>query len=165
MARTYSSGKQMNPVLTKIIQESISKCSPQNKNPLQKAVLAGKKLMMDQQTHNHMTLQKDPASRAPNVIATTISTGVTGLGWIMYKISKHTMSIEVLVLSGIILMCWAIDFAERAYGVKFNNDMIGDCTKKLSANLMVKLNISHDQLNEQIRKGYEEQQAHLRKAE
>src|SRR5665811_862268 len=93
----------MNPILSKIIQGIESHVKPEHKKAYDNAVLAGKKILFDPKTHSHLQLIANPASQQEPV--KTISTGVAGLVWIMYKQSKQTMKIDVLVMCGVTLMC------------------------------------------------------------
>lgn len=141
----------MNPILEQIVQGIEAKVSPENKDAFERAVLAGKKILFDKNTHSHMELIKNPQSRKDPV--TTISTGVTGLAWTMYRQSKSSMPPEVLIMSAVVIMCEALDFAERGLGIQLDNDMVAATSKKLAANLFTKLGIQPDQLQEAINKG------------
>jgi hypothetical protein len=70
------------------------------------------------------------------------------------------MKTEVLIMAGTILLTKAIDFAERGYGIQFDNAMIAQSTKILAEALFNKLGISPEQLSEAIQKGKGEIEAH-----
>lgn len=149
----------INEALTKIEQGIESKVLPKNKEAFLKAVIAGEKIMFDPKTHQNMELVKNPESRKDPV--GTVAKGIAGLMWVMFMQSKQTMSYDTLIMSGIVLMTKAIDFAERGIGIAFTPQMIADTTKKMAELLMNKLGISPEQLNEAIQKGADEiQQQH-----
>ncbi len=148
----------MNQILTNIESGILAHVSPENKQMLDKAVLAGQKIMFDPQTHANMELVKNPESRKTPV--QTLSKGVAGLMWLMYMQSHKSMPPEVVVMAGTILMCKAIDFAERGLGIQFNNDMIAEAMKLLTEQLFTKMGVSPEQLQDAIQKGHNDIQSY-----
>lgn len=144
----------MNPILVKVEQGISEKVTSENRDAYDKAIIAGMKILFNEKSHPHMELIKNPESRKDPV--NTISSGVAGLMWIMYMQSKKTMPIEVLIMTGVILMTKAMDFAERGLGIQITNEIVAATTKKLAENLFVKLGITPEQLNEAIMKGKQE---------
>jgi hypothetical protein len=143
---------QTNPTLIQIEQALLEKTTPENKGAVQKAVLAGEKVMFDEKTHANMEIVKNPEGVKKNP-PQAIAMGVAGLSWLLFMQSKKTMKTEVLIMAGTILLTKAIDFAERGYGIKFDNAMIAQSTKILAEALFNKLGISPEQLSEAIQKG------------
>ncbi len=148
----------MNPILVKIVNGIAEHVKPESKKAFDNAVIAGKKILFDPKTHSHMQLISNPESRKDPV--GTISSGVAGLVWIMYRESRNTMIPEVMIMAGITLMCDVMDFAERGLGIQISNDMVAATTKALTDNLFKKLNITQDQLHEAILKGKADIDAH-----
>lgn len=144
----------MNPILSSIAQGISDKVRPENKQAFENAVKAGKLILFNEKTHAHMEMVKNPKSLTDPV--KTVSTGVTGLAWLMYQQSKQTMKIEVMILSAIMLMCEAFDFAERGMGLQITNEMVAQTVKTLAENLFAKLGITPEQLQQQILKGHQE---------
>lgn len=141
----------MNKTLEQIEKEIESKVTPKNKRAFTKAVIAGEKIMFDEKTHQNMELIKNPETR--NQPVQTIAKGIAGLMWVMYMQSKKSMDFEVLILSSIVLMAKAIDFAERGLKIPFDNKMIADTTKLMAQMLFQRLGISPEQLQQAITDG------------
>jgi hypothetical protein len=143
----------MNEILTRIKQEIAAKVSPQNKEAFEKAVIAGNKIMFeDENTHSHLEIVKNPEGVRQNP-PQAVAQGVAGLMYVMFMQSKQTMKYEVLIMAGVVLLCEAIDFAERGLGIQFDNKMIATATKILAENLFNKLGITPEILQDAIRKG------------
>ena len=144
----------MNPILTSIEQEikaKIEKFAPEVKDAYAKVVLAGDKIMFDTKTHQHMELVKNPESRKDPV--NTVSSGVTGLMWVMYQQTKRKMDNRVLIMAGTAILMHAIDFAERGLGITFSQEMIAEAAQKLAYNLFKKLGISPEQIDAAVAEG------------
>lgn len=144
----------MNPILSSIVQGITEKVRPEHKQAFENAVKAGKLILFNEKTHAHMEMVKNPQSLSDPV--KTVSAGVTGLAWLMYQQSKQTMKIEVMVMSAIVLMCEAFDFAERGMGLQITNEIVAQTVKTLTENLFAKLGITPEQLQQQIYKGHQE---------
>lgn len=158
----------MNPTLIAIKQkmsDSIDKIIEQGQMPPKakqfytNTVTAGLKIMFDPSTHANMELIKNPDSRKHPV--ETISQGIAGLMWLMYKQSKNTMPIAIMIIAGTSVMADAIDFAERGLGIKFDNSMIARTTQLLSENLFTKMGVSREMLKGAVEKGRQEVHKHL----
>jgi hypothetical protein len=141
----------MNPILEKIIAGIEEHVKPENKRAYDNTVLAGKKILFDPKTHSHMQLIANPESQKDPV--GTISNGVAGLIWIMYRESKNSMLPEVMIMAGITLMCDVLDFAERGLNIKIDNQMVAATTKGLTDSLFSKLKITPEQMREAVKKG------------
>jgi len=149
----------MNETLTRIKQQIAEKVSPQNKEAFEKAVIAGEKIMFeDENTHSHLEIVKNPAGVRQNP-PQAVARGTAGLMWILFMQSKQTMRYEVLIMAGVVMLCEAIDFAERGLGIPFDNKMIAQATKILAESLFNKLGVTPEMLQEAIQKGQQGQQA------
>lgn len=156
----------MNPILQKTKDEMMvwaknldeaDKQEGGNKNiviGVKKTVTAGLIILFDKKTHQNMEIIKNPESRRNPV--KTLSTGITGLGWLLFMESKQQMPYEVLIIAGEILMCEVYDFFERSFGFKIDEQMVSKTTRKLAENLMERLGVDPDMLNKQIETGAEE---------
>jgi hypothetical protein len=143
----------MNPTLEKIKQQISEKVSPQNKEAFEKAVLAAQKVMFeDERSHSHLQIVKNPEGVRQNP-PQEVAQGTAGLMWVLFQMSKQTMKYEVLIMAGVVMLCEAIDFAERGLGIQFDNKMIASATKILAESLFNRLNISPEMLQDAIRKG------------
>lgn len=153
----------MIPILQKAANEMMGKVSQENRKSVDKAVTAGLMLMFgNDETYNKLEMVANPESRKD--IASTIATGISGLIVILYKQSQNSMKFEVLIMSGFILMCHALDFAARKYNIPMDQQVIRKCTLDLAYKACQKFGVkSPEQLNELIAKGANEIKAHNEK--
>ncbi len=144
----------MNPILEKIKDTIRAKVTAPNKQDFERVVTAGKKIMFDKKTHANLEMIKNPEARKDPI--NTVSKGIAGLMWVMYMQSKQSMSPEVLVMAGIVLMCEFFDFAERGLGIEITNEVVARTTQNLAEILIKKLGITPDQLQQAILTGKKE---------
>lgn len=144
----------MNPILENVIKGIYDQVKPELQPDFKNAVKAGMKIMFDPSTHQNMELVKNPESRKDPV--GTISKGIAGLGLVMYMQSGKQMSPDVLVPALVVLMCHAFDYAEQAYGIKVDNAMVAETTKRLIEEIFKKLGVQPEHLQEAIQRGYQE---------
>lgn len=148
----------MNPLLTTIITNITAHVPPENKQEFDRVTLAGKKILFDPKFHANMELVKNPASRENPV--DTISTGVTGLLWLLYLKSNKTLDPKSLVMAGAIFMCEVYDFAERAYQIPVTNETVAETWKQTCSKIFMKLGVTPEKLQEAIQKGKAEIEQH-----
>lgn len=149
----------MNKILEKIQNDIAEKVTEANQQAFANTVKAGLKIMFDQNMNKQLELVKNPESRKQPI--QTIANGIAGLMWAMYKKSSNKMKPEVMVMVGVVLMAHAIDFAERAYNIPFDADMIAETSKLLAERIFVKLGITQEQLQQAINQGSEEVSQYL----
>ena len=148
----------MNKVLTDIVQGVTDKVPAQNKEQFDRVVLAGKKILFDPKFHANMELVKNPESRKNPV--ETISTGVAGLMELIYLQSNKKYAPNAVIMGGCVLMCEVLDFAERAYGIQINNQLVANTWKLTMDKVMKRLGITPEALQQAIQKGAKEIQDH-----
>lgn len=157
-----SNQSKTNPILIKIQTEIENKVSPESKKSFERTNIAVEKMMFEQKTHANLQMVKRPELVRRDPIG-TISKGVSGLMWLLYVQSKKTMKPEVLVMSGIIAITKAIDFAERGLGIAITPEQIAKTTKICMETLFEKMGVTPDRLAQVIangRKEIEDFQAH-----
>ena len=118
-----------------------------------RTVLAGMKLMNDENTHANMQLVKNPNAR--NDIPKTVSTGIAGLVYILYTESGKstgtpTMRPETGVLAGLCLMFKALDMAERGLGIEITNDILSATTEKTSEEILKKFGVTQEDMQKAV---------------
>lgn len=148
----------MNPLLTTIITNITAHVPQENKDEFNRVVLAGKKIMFDAKFHANMEIVKNPASRQNPV--ETISTGVTGLLWMLYLKSNKTLQPMSLIMAGAIFMAEVYDFAERAYQIPVTNENVAETWKLTCSKIFMKLGVTPEQLHQAVEKGANEIQQH-----
>lgn len=147
--------QQINPILVKIQTEIEAKVSPENKKAFEKANIAVEQIMFSPKTHANMQLVKRPEMARKDIVG-TVSKGVSGLMWLLYVQSKKTMKPEILVMSGIIAITKALDFAERGLGIPITPEQIAKTTKICMETLFEKMGVTPDKLAEVIANGRKE---------
>lgn len=153
---------KINPLLVKIQTEIENKVSVQNKKSFERTNIAVEKMLFEQKTHANLQMVKRPELVRRDPI-NTISKGVSGLMWLLYVQSKKSMKPEVLVMSGIIAITKAMDFAERGLGIPITPEQIAKTTKICIETLFEKMGVTPDKLAQVIangRKEIEDYQAH-----
>jgi hypothetical protein len=147
-------GGMTNQMLIDIVANIEAKVSPENKKKYSNAVAAADTMLFDPKTHANMELVKNPQSRITPV--KTISTGVSGLMWLLYQQSKRTMSAEVLIYSATTVICHVLDFAERGLKMDITPEIIAQTVQQSSEKLFEKMGITPDQLKQAIAQGKKE---------
>ena len=146
----------MQPVLQQIVTNIEQHVPQQFKDEFDRIVLAGKKILFDPKFHQNMQLVKDPQSRQNPV--DTISTGVTGLMWLLYMQSGKKLSTTPLIMAGAVFMADVFDFASRAYNVPDDNDTIAETWKMTCQKMFQKLGVKPEDLQAAIDKNSAQQQ-------
>jgi hypothetical protein len=146
-----SGNKAMGPLLQKVVDQIEEKVPEESKEAYSRLVTAGLKIMFDPATHANMQLVKNPNSvkDLPN----TVSTGIAGLMYLMYMQSNKKLDRVALVYAGIVLMCHALDFAERSLGATITPQIVADTTKRLTDHIFQRLGITPEQIMEAARYG------------
>jgi hypothetical protein len=141
----------MNPLLAKIQQDIGDKVLEEDKQDFLNAVKAGMSILYNPSTHQNLELVKNPAARKDPV--GTISKGIAGLGYVMYKQSNEQMDPNVLIPALLVLMCEIMDFSEQSYGLEITNEMVSATTKEMVAEIFKKLGVKPEHLQEAIAQG------------
>lgn len=148
----------MNPILQQIEDNITKNVMPDDKKAFENTVEAGKRILFDPKSHQNMELIKNPKSRENP--AETISTGVVGLGMVMYSHSGRTLPPGALICACVVLICEVLDFSERGLGIGITNDLVSKTVKLFMEKMFVKLGVQPEQLQEAIMKGKGEIQQH-----
>lgn len=133
-----------NPLLANIEQKMSMAIKPTDKQSYLKIILAGRKIMFDKQTHSIMMSQlNQPGDLMDNVVK-----GAVLLMMILYKNSKDSMPIPLIIPAAIILMCDALDFLEQTGKIKVDPDSLANATQALVGYLMQKMNLTPAKVQE-----------------
>ena len=132
----------MNPLLDKIEQGIEAKLKPEDKSSYDRIVLAGTKIMFDQQTHGMMIEILQGSGDLPSKVAG----GITRLIGLLYQASKHTMPMQAVIPAAITLMVKALDFAERGMGQQLNAAIIAESAKQTSAAILQQFGVTPEKI-------------------
>jgi len=109
----------MNPIL-QTVEDSVDQivADPGDKDQYDRIVLAGKKIMFDEATHDKISWMQEPSDLAALV------TGVFDLMAIIGEVSKNTMKADPAKGAAVSLVIEALDFAERAQGLEITEEIV-----------------------------------------
>ena len=114
-----------NPLLQQSMDDISAKVPPKYQDALKRTVLAGMKVMYDENTAEFVNAQmSQPGEPADNV-----GTGVFLLMLMLYKQSKNTLPVPVIAPAGVVLVCEALDFLEQSGKLKADEDMLANATQ------------------------------------
>ncbi|MFI4938922.1 MAG: hypothetical protein ACHP7O_01035 [Burkholderiales bacterium] len=142
-------GKTNNPLLQQTEQAVQAKVSPQMQNTLQRAVVAGLTVMYSPQSHQIMLAQlTKPGDPAQNV-----AEGVAKLIGVLYRQSRSTMPIPIMIPAAMILMCEGLDFLSKANGTQITPQLVAQCTQDVGQFMLKLLGISQQQMHQVVAHG------------
>lgn len=137
-------GKTTNPLLQKTEAATEAKVPPKYKGAFQRIVAAGLKVMYSEQTHDMMVkeLQK------PQDPSINIGEGVAKLMGILWSQGKGTLPMQAMIPATTILMCEAIDFAEKAGKFTATPESVAAVTKETMSDLMQLLGVTPQKIQQ-----------------
>ena len=127
-----------NPILQRIAQEIEAKVRPEQKKEYLAAVVSGMKVMFAPQTHRLLL------DRLQGDLIKNVATGISRLMGIIYNESQRKLSIPVALQAAIVLMCYALDFAEKALGETISQEQAAQAAQATTAAVLKLFGISED---------------------
>lgn len=112
------------PLLVKTKDAVETKLPEPLKDPVERIVVAGMKLLYSQQTHQSLVQPVYAKIKEGGFQPDAIANGMVNLLAILYKASKGGMKIEAAYPAGIILLCYVLDDLEQLYGFKPTQDLV-----------------------------------------
>jgi hypothetical protein len=131
-----------NPVLQQTEQKMQAKVPPQFQSAFQKIIAAGEKVMYSPQTRQ-MTIAQ---LKKPGDPAQVIGAAVAKLYGVLASQSKGTMPPQAGIPAITVLLCEALDFAEKAKLVKVTPQVLAQATHALMASLMQLMGVDQKKL-------------------
>jgi hypothetical protein len=119
---------------------------PNLQNAYERLVLAGKKVMYDEKTHN-VVLQQMQDIQGP--IEQQLGQSIAGLMVILYNQSKGAMPPSLLIPAGTELTAEAADFLKKS-GQQINDQQIAQAIVVMTQSLLKKFKIDPNKLNSVI---------------
>lgn len=142
-------GQTANPLLQQTEQMVQARVAPAMQMNLQKAVTAGMMIMYAPQSHQIMMQQlTKPGDPAGNV-----AEGAAKLVGELYKQSRNTMPIPVMIPSATILMCEGLDFLSKVTGTPITPQLVAQAAQDLGHFMLILLGISQQKMHQVIAKG------------
>lgn len=113
-----------NAILAKIAKTIESGLHPALKEPVERIVLAGMKLLYDEKTHERIVKPIYRALQQNNFQPNLIANGMVNFLGTLFKASRGAMKIEAAYPAGIILLTYVLDDLEQSYGLTVTKEMV-----------------------------------------
>lgn len=127
-----------NPLIIKTSENIEKGVKPQDRQAYDKIVMAGKKVMYSQQTHQELMQGLD---QEPNKIK-AVAEGIVGVLGMLFKQSRNTMPVTPMIQAGMTLMLDALDFLEQAGMIQVREAELDAATKSYMDAIMPKVGIT-----------------------
>ncbi|MBV8666747.1 MAG: hypothetical protein JO269_09705 [Burkholderiaceae bacterium] len=142
-------GKTTNPQLEQIENAIQQKVPPQLAQAFQRTVTAGLSIMYSPQSHQLMVTQlTKPGNPANNV-----AEGAAKLVGELYKQSRGTMPVQVMVPAATVFMCEGLDYLSKLNGLQINPQLIAQATQDVGMYVLQLMGISQQQMHTVIAHG------------
>ena len=126
---------------------AIEKKIPPNLMQLFKTiVLKGDVQMFSQDTHE-MTLDQ---LKKPGPMAPKLAQGIAALMYILFQKSNKTLPPQLLEPAGVVLLCHAFDFLQKAGSPDANKQTLGDAVDQFQEAIHNALGVTPDQFNQAL---------------
>lgn len=141
--------KISDPILQKIQKQIEAKVPPDLKKDYLAVVVAGMKVMFSPETSN---LLMDRLKASDDVVK-NVSSGIADLLALLYQESGQKMSVPAAMFAAIVLMCQALDVAEKTMGIQITPDMAAACAEATAKASMAKFGIDDQKVQQTLQKG------------
>lgn len=142
-------GQTQNPTLQQAEQGIQAKVPPNLADAFQRTVTAGLQIMYSPQSHQIMLAQlTKPGDPADNV-----AEGAAKLCGVLYKQSKNTMPVQVMVPAAMIFMLEGLDFLSKSNGLQVTPQLIGQATQDVGMYVLKLMGISQQQMHAVVAHG------------
>jgi len=129
--------KISNPILQKIQDQIEQKVPADLKKDYLAVVVAGMKVMFSPETSNMMM----DRLKASDDVVKNVSSGIADLLALLYQESGQKMSVPAAMFAAIVLMCQALDVAEKTMGIEITPDLASACAEETAKASMAKFGI------------------------
>ena len=132
---------------TKPFIAAIEKKIPPQLMPIFKMiVLKGDVQMFSQETHE-MTLDQ---LKKPGPMAPKLAEGIAALMYILFQKSNKTLPPQLLEPAGVVLLCHAFDFLQKAASPDANKQTLGDAVDQFQVAIHNALGVTPEQFNQAV---------------
>jgi len=146
-------GQTQNQLLQQIEQGIKDKVPPKLAGAFLRVIAAGEKVMYSPQSHQLMQEQL----HMPGDPVMNIGDGVAKLLGFLMEHGKNSIPPAVLPLAGSVLVCEAMDFAEKAGIVQVNNETVAAATKEMVTKLLALSGITPDKIHAMMQQAAQKQ--------
>lgn len=142
--------KLTHPLLTKIAQQLIDKTPQQLRDPLERAVMAGNKIMYSEKTSRMFKNQMSQKLPLPELVGE----GAAKLMGILYADSQKQLPMRVLIPAGMILVLQALEFMMDSGVIEdVDNKLVAESTKEFTSAFLQLLGVTPQALEQILQKG------------
>lgn len=143
-------GKTTNPLLQQVENGVKAKLAPQFQNALQRIVLAGLTIMYSPQSHQVVVQQ---LSKPGNPLV-NVAEGAAKLMAQLYKQSRGTIPMQVMIPASVILMCEGMDFLSKSSPqFMITPQTVARCAQDTTEFMLKVLGINQNQLHTVVAHG------------
>lgn len=139
-------GKSTNPLLQKTEQATMAKVPPKYRPAFERIVTAGLKVMYSQQSHS---LMADQINKPGDPIA-NVGDGVGKLMGLLWTEGKGTLPMQAMMPAAVILVCEALDFAEKAGKLQASGDAIAMATKECMSVVLQQFGVTPEKMQQML---------------
>lgn len=143
-------GQTNNPLLQQVEEGVKQKVPAQYQNALQRTITAALTVMYSQQMHQVMVQQLTKPGDPVNNVAE----GAAKLMAELYKQSKGTLPVQVMIPAAVIMMCEGMDFLAKANpSFHVNQQTVAQCAQDTTGYMLKVLGINQSQLHSVVAHG------------
>lgn len=113
-----------NPLLVKTKDAVETKLPAELKEPVERIVLAGQKLLYNPDTHEQIVKPLYEKVQANGFKPDEIANGMVNLLGMLYQASNKGMQVEAAYPAGVILLCYVLDDLEQMHGLTVDQGML-----------------------------------------
>ena len=135
-------GAIANPALQKIVAQIEAKVKPEQRDAFDRIITAGMKVMFSKETSNLIK----QALEQPGSLGERAGKGVANLLLLLFQESNKSMPLDVGMLSAVVLLAHALDFAEKIGGGAVDAGTIDEAAQTLASAILDKLGVSPQQV-------------------
>lgn len=140
--------KDANPILLKVAAQTEAKVLPQMKSQFQRIVLGGETIMYSDKTREMMKAEL----KQPGEPSRVVGMGVAKLVGLLISKYKGSADPKALIPAGTMLLCEAMDFAEKAGMLKVTNETMATATHAMFAALLQLMGVTPEKLQMLVHK-------------
>lgn len=136
-------GKDANPLLLKTVEQMQAKIGPEMKGAFTRVVTAGETVMYSQQSRQLVIDQLQHAGDPAEVVGTAVAK----LMALLMGQAKGTIQPKALIPAATVLLCDALDVAEKAGMMKVDANVLAEAMHTMSSSILQLLGVGPDKLN------------------
>jgi hypothetical protein len=127
-----------------IVAEAMNGVPANLREPLDKVVLSGMRIMFDQASHKMLLDELDK----PGPLATRISNGIIALVYMLWEKSNKTIPPQIIVPATLILTLRAFEFLQESQDPEATAQVLGEAVDQAVTGVMERFNAGPDKIKQ-----------------